>query len=86
MELKDFQQAVLDTFDGYLDALVEKRLNALKVEKLIQADPDLELAVPDYSEKAWEALGPSASCPSQGAVCRSVRAPMARRGRFRQSP
>ncbi len=69
MELKDFQQAVLDTFDGYLDALIEKRLNALKVEKLIQADPDLDLAVPDYTEKAWEALAAIGKLPkSRGGV------------------
>ncbi|RLA43742.1 MAG: type III restriction endonuclease subunit R, partial [Gammaproteobacteria bacterium] len=56
MELKDFQQEVLDCFDSYLDSLVDKRLNALKIENLIQAEPDLDLDVPDYTEKAWEAL------------------------------
>lgn len=30
MQLKEFQQEVLDTFDAYLDALVEKRLNAVE--------------------------------------------------------
>nr|VFK16834.1 MAG: type III restriction enzyme [Candidatus Kentron sp. LFY] len=67
MELKDFQQAVLDTFDGYLDALVEKRLNARKVEKLIQADPELDLAVPDYTKQAWEALGAIGKLPKSRA-------------------
>lgn len=56
MELKDFQQGVLDTFDHYLDTLVDKRLKTLKVDELIQADPDLELDIPDFTEKAWEEL------------------------------
>lgn len=63
MELKDFQQEVLDTFDSYLDVVVEKRLNAIKVEKLIQADPDLDLEIPDYTERAWKAMNAMGKLP-----------------------
>lgn len=56
MELKDFQQEVLDTFDGYLDALAEKRLNALEVEELSSERPELNIPVLDYTEEAWKVL------------------------------
>ncbi len=52
MQLKEFQQEVLDTFDGYLDALVEKRLNALK---------------PDFTEEDWKALKASGILPKSRA-------------------
>ncbi len=63
MELKDFQQEVLDTLDVYLDALVEKHNKFLEVEKIIQANPDLELTVPNYTKKAWEALASIGKLP-----------------------
>ena len=56
MELKDFQQEVLDTFDGYLDTLVEQRLRTAKTEKLSLKNPELNLQVPDYTEETWNTL------------------------------
>lgn len=56
MELKEFQQDVLDTFDGYLDKLVEERLRVVELEKLSREKPELNIPVPDFTEEAWKAL------------------------------
>lgn len=56
MQLKDFQQEVLDTFDGYLDTLFEQRLRSAELEKLNSEKPELNIPVPDYTEEAWNTL------------------------------
>jgi len=56
VELKDFQQEVLDTFDGYLDTLVEQRLRSDELGKLSREKPDLHIPVPDYTEETWNVL------------------------------
>lgn len=56
MELKDFQQRVLDTLDNYLDELTSVYANYLKIVALKQENPDLELALPDFTERAWEKM------------------------------
>ncbi len=56
MELKDFQQEVLDSFDGYLDALVEQRLRTAELEKLSSKKPELNIPIPDYTEETWNTL------------------------------
>ena len=56
MELKDFQQEVLDTFDGYLDKLVEERLRVVELEKLGREKPKLNIPVPDFTEESWKTL------------------------------
>ena len=43
MELKNFQQRVLDPFDGYLDELKASHANYQKLAALKQENPDLEL-------------------------------------------
>lgn len=55
MRLKDFQQEVLNTLDGYLDVLVDKRLKAIGIADLGRDNPDLGLRVPDHTEEAWKA-------------------------------
>lgn len=56
MELKDYQQRVLDTFDIYLDELVEQHARSLQVEELSRKNPDLKLDAPDFPAKTWTAL------------------------------
>ncbi|HIJ94422.1 MAG TPA: DEAD/DEAH box helicase family protein [Desulfuromonadales bacterium] len=56
MELKDFQQRVLDTLDSYLDELKSSQANYLKIVALKQENPDLDLPLPDPTEKAWGKL------------------------------
>lgn len=67
MELKDFQQAVLDTCDGYLDALVEQRLRTRELEKLSRAQPALKIPVPDFTAEAWNVLRAGGKLPESRA-------------------
>jgi len=58
MELKEFQQTVLDTLDLYLDELRAQLTKAEKVRKANEGetDPDLIRAVPVFSNEAWRRL------------------------------
>ena len=58
MELKDYQRDVLEIFDHYLDLLVKERARAIKVidKNKQEEDPDLRIPVPDFPQKAWDAL------------------------------
>ena len=58
MELKGFQQSVLDTLDAYLDEL---RMQEGKADKIRNAnesetDPELVRPIPDSSRLAWERM------------------------------
>lgn len=53
MELKDFQQPVLDSLDRYLDELAAQHENFVKIEKVRQENPGVEIALPDFTESAW---------------------------------
>ncbi|UTG93171.1 DEAD/DEAH box helicase [Geobacter sulfurreducens] len=63
MELKDFQQRVLDTLDSYLDELTASHASFVKIAQLKAADPDLDLDLPDFTEKAWGKLRDAAKLP-----------------------
>ncbi len=56
MELKDFQQTVLDTFSEYLGHLRAERERTEKIIALSRAQPDLGIPVPDYTASAWNIL------------------------------
>jgi type III restriction enzyme len=58
MELKDFQQSVLDTLDAYLDELRTQQAKAEKIRKANQSETDPELArpIPDFAQLAWERM------------------------------
>src|SRR5437773_1803227 len=56
MELKDYQQRVLDTFDIYLEELIRQYALALQVEELSRKNPELNLDMPDFPAKTWSAL------------------------------
>src|SRR6202000_345094 len=58
MELKDFQQGVLDTLDCFLDELRGQQAKAEKIIKANQSitDPDLLHAIPDFPKLAWERM------------------------------
>jgi len=64
MELKDFQQTVLDSLDQYLDELILQRENYVKIEKVKQENPDVEIALPDFTESAWVKLRNAGSLPA----------------------
>jgi type III restriction enzyme len=63
MELKDFQQRVLNSIDCYLDELTASHANYQKIVALKQENPDLELPLPDFTEKAWGKLSEAAKLP-----------------------
>jgi type III restriction enzyme len=56
MELKEYQQRVLNTFDIYLEELGRQRALSLQVEELSRKNPDLNLETPDFPAKTWAAL------------------------------
>ena len=56
MELKDFQQGVLNTFDEYLSILVEQRVRTMELKDLSREKPELNIPVPDYAEETWNTL------------------------------
>lgn len=58
MQLKDFQQSVLDTLDLYLDELRTQLTKAEKIRKANESetDPDLKRPIPPFSGLAWEKL------------------------------
>lgn len=63
MELKDFQQRVLGALDSYPDELTASHASFVKIAKLKEADPDLDLDLPDFTEKAWGKLREAAKLP-----------------------
>ena len=63
MELKDFQQEVLDNFDAYLNELACQKLRADEIEKLSLEKPDLEIEVPDYTREAWKKMREAGKLP-----------------------
>ena len=64
MELKDFQQQVLDRLDRYLDELATEQMNYAKVEALKRENPDIDIPLPDYTEKTWKKLGQIGQLPA----------------------
>jgi len=58
MELKEYQQTVLDTLDLYLDELRTQLTRADKVRKANEGETDADLIreVPDFPKATWERL------------------------------
>jgi type III restriction enzyme len=58
MELKDFQQSVLDKLDAYLNELRAQQAKADKIRKANEGETDRELMrpIPDFSQLAWERM------------------------------
>jgi type III restriction enzyme len=63
MELKDFQQTVLDTFSAYLSHLRTEREKTDKIIALSLEQPDLDIPIPDFAEKAWDMLRKNKKLP-----------------------
>jgi len=76
MELKEYQQTVLDTLDLYLDELRTQLTKADKVRKANEeeTDPDLIRQVPDFPTATWELLKIRGRLPAfRGNIPYSVR-------------
>ena len=59
----DYQARVLATFDNYLIELLTAKKKADAIEKLKRSQPDLDLEVPDFAQRAWEAMRSSGYLP-----------------------
>lgn len=64
----DYQDRVLTTLEGYLDVLKDKKARADKIAALAAQDPDLGLAVPDFSGEAWQVLKSEGKLPASRAA------------------
>lgn len=60
----DYQDRVLSTLDDYLDALKEKKVRSDRVAALAAQDPDLGIAIPDFTKEAWENLKAAGKLPA----------------------
>lgn len=67
MELKDYQQTVLDTLDAYLDELGKQKKGADEVAKFARSKPELKIAIPDFPLDAWNALKAAGRLPASRA-------------------
>ncbi len=63
----DYQDRVIATLDDYLDLLKAKKVRADRVAALAAQDPDLGLAVPNFSKEAWEAMKAAGKLPTSRA-------------------
>jgi len=66
----DYQSRVLDTFDAYLADLAEQKRKADKIAaaNIGETDADLIREVPDFAEKAWEAIRAAGKLPPSRAA------------------
>jgi type III restriction enzyme len=64
MELKEFQQRVLEAFAYYLDVLLAKKEQSDRQRKLAKENPDAGIKISDFSEEAWNALRAEGKLPS----------------------
>lgn len=66
MELKEYQQSVLDRLDAYLDELRTQLSKAEKVRKANEGetDPDLIRPVPDFPKLVWERMKEQGRLPN----------------------
>ena len=64
MKLKDFQQIVLDKFDTYLHMLTKSYDNLINLKALLQENPNIEIPLPDFTEKAWKDMKSLGELPS----------------------
>lgn len=64
----DYQERVLKTLEAYLDALGEEKVKADKIAAVAAEQPDLELAVPDFTAKAWARMGEAGMLPASRAA------------------
>jgi len=76
MELKDYQQSVLDTLDAYLDELRTQLSKAEKVGRANESETDQDLIrpLPNFPKLAWDRMKEQGRLPKfRGAIPYSVR-------------
>lgn len=63
----DYQTRALEALDAYLAALVPEKTRADQVAIVRAANPHLDIPLPDFPAKAWEALKAAGSLPASRA-------------------
>lgn len=63
----DYQTRALDALDAYLAALVPEKTKADQVAIVRAANPDLDIPLPDFPAKAWDALKAAGALPANRA-------------------
>ncbi len=70
----DYQIKTLVQFDDYLVELSEQKKKADKIAELARENPDLDMPIPDFPTKTWEALNDAEKIPiSRSAIPYSPR-------------
>lgn len=64
----DYQDRVLTAMDAHLDLLQEKKVRSDQIAALARENPGLDLPVPDFAQKAWEALKATGNLPASRAA------------------
>ena len=52
----EYQDKVLQAVDAWLDELVKEKSKADKAQKVIAENPELDMELPDFANKAWDNL------------------------------
>ena len=60
----DYQARVLKTFDEYLAFLSTHKQNADRIAALAVQQPDLEIEIPDFPAKTWDAMRAAGKLPA----------------------
>lgn len=60
----DYQIKTLAQFDDYLVELSEQKKKADKFAELARENPDLDMPIPDFPTKTWEALNDAGKIPT----------------------
>ena len=59
----DYQDRVLEVLECHLEHLKSTRREARKIADFVAAEPDLDIPIPDFAMKAWEALRAEGKLP-----------------------
>ena len=52
----EYQDRVLAALDTYVEVLEEEKRESEEIAELLASRPHLDIAAPDFAERAWEAL------------------------------
>lgn len=64
----DYQERALATLDAHLDLLRTEKARAEGIATLARQNPDLDLKIPDFAQKAWDALQAAGRLPASRAA------------------
>lgn len=59
-----YQDKVLEAIDNYIDLLKKEEESADEIAKIAREKPDLEIPVPDFTEKVWDKLRDTKRLPA----------------------